>query len=128
MLTNSKKRKNKTILPQPTKKNATLPDNTPFEEPQWVDLGNNKTSWIWKYFGVKTNGRAYCKYILNKNEEEMECGWSCVYNSQTSSMNHHLGAVHKEYEREKLVRNVFLNLILKILNLINLIHKFFRNN
>jgi hypothetical protein len=58
----------------------------------------------------------------------MECDWSCVYNSQTSSMNHHLGAVHKAYEREKLVRNVFLNLILKILNLINLIHKFFRNN
>ena len=41
---------------------------------------------------------------LNKNEIEVECGWNCVYNSQTSSMNHHLGTVHKEYEKEKTVR------------------------
>ena len=71
-----------------------------------VDLGNNKTSWVWKYFGVKTDGRAYCRYILNKNETEEECGWNCVYNSRTSSMNHHLGSIHKEYEKEKLVSKI----------------------
>jgi len=105
MPNNSKKRKNNTVLSQLTKKNAT---NTLPEEPQWVDLGNNKTSWIWKYFGVKTDGRAYCKYILNKNEIEAECGWNCAYNSQTSSMNHHLNTVHKEYEKEKTVRNIYI--------------------
>ena len=102
---NNKKRKNNTILSRPTKKSnnhTLLPTDTP-EEPQWVDLGNNKTSWVWKYFGIKTNGRAYCRYILNKNENEEECGWSCVHNSQTSNMNHHLNTVHKEYE-QKLVR------------------------
>ena len=71
-----------------------------FEEPQQVELGKNKTSWIWKHFRVKTNGRAYCRY---KNGSEEECGWNCVYNSQTSSMNHHLGSVYKEYEQEKQV-------------------------
>ncbi|CAG8811177.1 2064_t:CDS:1, partial [Gigaspora rosea] len=67
------------------------------EEPQWIDIRNNKTSWVWKHFGVKTNGCAYCKYIMNQ-DEAIECGWSCVYNSQTSSMNHHLGSVHKKYQ------------------------------
>lgn len=104
---NSKKRKNNTVLSQLTKKNATLPSDTPPEELQWVNLGNNKTSWVWKYFGVKTDGRAYCKYMLNENEIEVECGWNCVYNSQTSSMNHHLGTVHKEYEKEKTVRKLY---------------------
>lgn len=79
------------------------------EESQWVDLGKNKTSWIWKHFGVKTDGRAYCRYTLNKNGSEEECGWSCVYNSQTSSMNHHLGSVHKEYEQEKQVKKYYAN-------------------
>src|SRR5579859_1040460 len=109
---NLKKRKNNnTVLSQRTKKNSTLLSDSSPEEPQWVDIGNNKTSWIWKYFGVKTDGRAYCKYILNENEIEAECGWSCVYNSQTSSMNHHLDNVHKEYEKEKPVRKfIFFNL------------------
>jgi hypothetical protein len=105
----SKKRNNKnTVLSRPTKKN-TLQTDTLSEEPQWVDLGNNKTSWVWKYF--KTDGRAYCRYISKKNEIEVECGWSCVYNSQTSTMNNHLNSIHKEYEKEKLVskKNYILN-------------------
>ncbi|CAG8732807.1 16886_t:CDS:1, partial [Dentiscutata heterogama] len=61
-----------------------------------IDIGN-KSSWVWKYCGVKTDGRAYCRYIINENEET-ECGWNCVYNSQTSSMIHHLGSVYKKYE------------------------------
>jgi hypothetical protein len=91
----------------PSERSNASDDNS--SEHQWVNLGKNKTSWIWKYFGVKTDGRAYCKY---KNGSEKECDWSCVYNSQTSSMNHHLGSVHKEYEQEKQVMQIkffFLN-------------------
>ncbi|CAG8579809.1 824_t:CDS:2 [Dentiscutata erythropus] len=40
--------------------------------PQWIDIRNNKTS------------------------------WSCVYNSQTSSINHYLGSVYKKYEKKLL--------------------------
>ncbi|CAG8767856.1 41854_t:CDS:2, partial [Gigaspora margarita] len=66
---------------------------------------SNNTSWVWKYCRVKTNSRAYCRYIINE-DEETEYGWNCVYNSQTSSMIHHLGSVYKKYE-EKL--NVEVN-------------------
>ena len=96
-------------------------NNDILEESQWVDLRKNKTSWIWKHFGVKTDGRVYCRY---KNGSEEECGWNCVYNSQTNSMNHHLGSVHKESEQEKQVMqaNFFLNSFFfkkKIINLLN---------
>ena len=57
---------------------------------------------------MKTDGRAYCKYILNKNGIETGCDWNCTYNSQTSGMNHHLNTVHKEYEKEKPVRNIYI--------------------
>ncbi|CAG8757414.1 22967_t:CDS:2, partial [Gigaspora rosea] len=33
-----------------------------------IDIGN-KSSWVWKYCGVKTDGRAYCRYIINEDEE-----------------------------------------------------------
>ncbi|CAG8812584.1 30838_t:CDS:2, partial [Gigaspora margarita] len=49
---------------------------------QWIDI-ENKSSWVWKYCGVKTDGHAYCRYIINE-DEKTECGWNYIYNSQTS--------------------------------------------
>ena len=102
-MSSSKKRSNKTLSSQQSKRSRNNDNDLLFEEPQWIDIGN-KSSWVWKYCGVKTDGRAYCRYIINENEET-ECGWNCVYNSQTSSMIHHLGSVHKKYE-EKLVSKI----------------------
>jgi len=31
----------------------------PDEEPQWIS-NTGKTSFVWKFFQAKTNGRAYC--------------------------------------------------------------------
>lgn len=76
------------------------------EVPQWVELGPNKKSWVWKHFGVKTNGRAYCRYKVLRNGIEEECNYSCMYNTQTSTQQHHLNSVHKEFEKEKTVRQV----------------------
>src|SRR6266542_949492 len=76
------------------------------EDPQWIDLGPNKTSWVWKHFGVKTDGRAYCRYNVLRNGVEEECNYSCVYNSRTSTQLHHLSSIHnKEFEKEKKVRS-----------------------
>jgi hypothetical protein len=50
------------------------------QEPQWVDLGPNKTSWVWKHFGVKTDGRAYCRYKVLRGGVEEKCNYSCMYN------------------------------------------------
>ena len=70
------------------------------QEPQWVELGTNKTSWVWKHFGIKTDNRAYCRYKVIKNGVEEECNYSCVYNTQTSTQQYHLNAVHKEFEKK----------------------------
>ncbi|CAG8734367.1 26636_t:CDS:2, partial [Dentiscutata erythropus] len=81
-MSSSKKRNKQTALFQSNKKNINDNSNLDFEEPQWIDLGFNKTSWVWKFCEVKTDSRAYCRH---KNEDENEeCGWNCVYNSQTS--------------------------------------------
>ncbi|CAG8744985.1 2910_t:CDS:1, partial [Dentiscutata heterogama] len=50
-MSSSKKRNNQTTLSQSNKKNHNDDSNLHFEEPQWIDLGYNKTSWVWKYFG-----------------------------------------------------------------------------
>jgi len=71
----------------------------PEEEPQWIS-NVGKTSFVWKFFQAKTNGRAYCRYIDNDNDNNEECGHSCVYKSQTSSMLYHINNVHKEYEKK----------------------------
>ncbi|CAG8508994.1 1632_t:CDS:2 [Dentiscutata heterogama] len=101
-ISNLKKHPNYASPSQQSKKNRNNDNDLLFEVPQWVDIGNNKTSFVWKHFGLKTDGRAYCRYIVNQ-DEETECGWNCIYNSQTSSMIHHLGSAHKIYE-EKLVK------------------------
>lgn len=74
------------------------------QEPQWVDLGPNKKSWVWKHFGIKTDGRAYCRYKVLRGGIEEECNYSCMYNTQTSTQQQHLNSVHKEFEKEKNVR------------------------
>jgi hypothetical protein len=76
------------------------------QEPQWVDLGPNKTSWVWKHFGVKTDRHAYCRYKVLRGGVEEECSYSCMYNTQTSTQQHHLTSVHKEFEKEKKVGQV----------------------
>jgi len=102
---NKRKRPNNTTSTQPTNNNNnnSSPDNNQQEEPQWVDLGTNKKSWVWKHFGVKTDGRAYCRYKVLKNGVEEECNYSCMYNTQTSTQQHHLTSVHKEFEKERRV-------------------------
>ena len=65
----------------------------PEEEPQWIS-NTGKTSFVWKFFQAKTNGRAYCRY--NDNDNGDECGYSCVYKTQTSTMIYHINNVHKE--------------------------------
>src|ERR1041385_9080653 len=54
----------------------------PDEEPQWIS-NTGKTSFVWKFFQAKTNGRAYCRYIDNTNDNNEDCGHSCVYKTQT---------------------------------------------
>ncbi|CAG8855583.1 28855_t:CDS:2, partial [Gigaspora margarita] len=39
-------------------------------------------------------------------DEVIECGWNCVYNSQTSSMNYHLGSVHKKYKEKSAIKEL----------------------
>ncbi|CAI2194388.1 314_t:CDS:2, partial [Funneliformis geosporum] len=54
------------------------------------------------HFGIKTDRRAYCRYKILKNGIEEECNYSCMYNTQTSTQQHHLNSIHKEFEKEKL--------------------------
>jgi len=73
----------------------------PEEEPQWIP-NTGKTSFVWKFFQAKTNGRAYCRYVADKSSNDSEeCGYSCVYKTQTSSMLYHINTTHKEYENKK---------------------------
>ncbi|CAG8768655.1 24536_t:CDS:2, partial [Gigaspora rosea] len=74
-MSSSKKRSNKTLSSQQSKRCCNNDNDLLFEEPQWIDIGN-KSSWVWKYCGVKTDGRAYCRYIINENEET-ERKWNC---------------------------------------------------
>ncbi|CAG8481413.1 16703_t:CDS:2 [Cetraspora pellucida] len=65
-MSNSKKHPNYASPSQQNKKSHNNDNDLLLEEPQWIDIGNNKTSFVWKYFGLKTDGRAYCRYIINK--------------------------------------------------------------
>ena len=109
----NQKRSNNISLTRPTKKNNNNNlDNDQQEVLQWVELGSNKTSWVWKHFGVKTDGHAYCRYKILKNGVEEECNYSCIYNSQTSTQQYHLNSIHKEFEKkEKKVSIIFLLLL-----------------
>ena len=69
------------------------------KEPQWIS-NVGKTSFVWKFFQAKTNGRAYCRYIDKDSDNNEECGHSCVYKTQTSSMIYHINTMHKEYEKK----------------------------
>ncbi|CAG8566223.1 24919_t:CDS:2, partial [Cetraspora pellucida] len=79
-MSSSKKCSNKTLSSQQNKRSHNNDNDLLFEEPQWIDIGN-KSSWVWKYCRVKTDGHAYCRYIINENEETE---WS----------------VHKKYEEK----------------------------
>ncbi len=102
MLNKNKKNKHSNnISTRPTKKSNNDGSSNQQEEPQelqWVNLGTNKTSWVWKHFGIKTDGRAYCRYKVLKNGTEEECNYNCVYNTQTSTQQYHLNSVHKIFE------------------------------
>src|ERR1700722_20869188 len=82
----------------PGNSNTIITPTEPKEEPQWSP-NTGRTSFVWKFFQAKTDGRAYCRYIIN-NEEEEECGYSCAYKSQTSSIIYHIQNIHKEYEKK----------------------------
>ena len=71
----------------------------PEKELQWI-FNTGKTSFVWKFFQAKTDGRAYCRYVNRNGDNNDECGHSCVYKSQTSSMMYHINTVHKEYEKK----------------------------
>ena len=105
MLNKNKKNKRSNNIPtRPAKKsnnnNLSLDNNQQEElqELQQVDLGANKTSWVWKYFGIKTDRHAYCQYKILKNGIKEECNYSCVYNTQTSTQQYYLNSVHKKFE------------------------------
>ncbi len=98
---NKKNKRSNNISTRPTKKSNNDGSSNQQEETQelqWVDLGANKTSWIWRHFGIKTDGRAYCRYKVLKNGIEEECNYNCVYNTQTSTQQYHLNSVHKIFE------------------------------
>src|SRR5436190_22433113 len=59
----------------------------PDKESQWIP-NTEKTSFVWKFFQAKTNG--YCRYIDNTGDNNKECGHSCIYKTQTSSMMYHI--------------------------------------
>ena len=83
------------------------------QEPQWVDLGLDKTNWIWKHFRVKTDGRAYCQYKVLRNGVEEECNYSCVYNNTyTGARQYHLNSVHKEFEKEVRQVHIYIYILL----------------
>src|SRR3954470_7372837 len=65
------------------------------EEPEWIS-NTEKTSFVWKFFQAKTNGRAYCRYIDKNSDNNDECVHSCVYKTQTSSMMYYINTVHKK--------------------------------
>ncbi|GES99626.1 zinc finger BED domain-containing protein 1-like [Rhizophagus clarus] len=77
--------------------NITQTEEQEEQEPQWTS-NTGKTSFVWKFFQAKTNGRAYCRYIDNDNGDE--CRYSCVYKTQTSTMIYHINNVHKEYKKK----------------------------
>ena len=59
---NKKNKRSNNISTRPTKKSNNDSSSNQQEESQelqWVDLGANKTSWIWRHFGIKTDGCAY---------------------------------------------------------------------
>jgi|SRR5271154_6105826 hypothetical protein len=84
-----------------------IPTEEPREpdEPQWLP-NTGRTSFVWKFFQAKTNGRAYCRYIIDNNSNK-ECEYSCIFKSQTSSMIYHIQNVHKEYEKKSEVSTKF---------------------
>ncbi|GBB99410.1 hypothetical protein RclHR1_03510004 [Rhizophagus clarus] len=76
-------------------------DITDEQEPQIIPKSANKTSWVWDYFVEKTDGRVYCQYIEKDGENEIVCGASLLYKTQTSSMSYHLGDKHKMFNKKK---------------------------
>ena len=84
-----------------------VPDNNQqkeSQEPQSSNPEHDKTSWVWKHFCVKTDGRAYCQYKVLRNDVEEPCGYNCVYNNaQTIAQQYHLFSVHKEFVRQILI-------------------------
>jgi hypothetical protein len=108
MASTSRKRvKGKETTSRLSKKNCTsgnantiiipVEEQNELEEPKWIP-NTGRTSFVWKFFQAKTDGRAYCRYIIDNNNKE--CGYSCIYKSQTSSMIYHVQNVHKEYEKK----------------------------
>ena len=70
------------------------------QELQWVS-NTGKTSFVWKFFQAKTDGCTYCRKIdkeVIKNDEE--CGYSCIYKTQTSSMLYHIHIFHKKFKKK----------------------------
>lgn len=88
----------------------------PEEESQWIS-NNGKTSFVWNFFQAKTNGRAYCRYKDSDNNEE--CGYSCVYKTQTSSMLYHINNTHKKFEKKAEVSKFIIMLHIFYDNIIN---------
>ena len=49
--------------------------------PRWIP-NTGKTSFVWKFFQAKTNGRAYCRKIDKATTgHDNECGYNCAYTS-----------------------------------------------
>ncbi|CAI2200587.1 9420_t:CDS:2, partial [Funneliformis geosporum] len=79
---NKKNKRSNNISTRPSKKNNNDSSSNKQEESQelqWVDLEANKTSWVWKNFGIKTDEHAYCRYKVLKIGIEEE--YSHSFNS-----------------------------------------------
>ena len=75
-----KRVKGKSAFHLPKKQNTNTPTEElkEPEESQWI-ANTGRTSFVWKFFQAKTDGRAYCKYINNNSINNEECGYSCIY-------------------------------------------------
>lgn len=105
-------------------------DITGEQDPQIIPKTANKTSWVWDYFVEKTDGRVYCQYMEKIGENEVVCGASLLYKTQTSSMSYHLNDKHKVFNKKKdqvnkiviliKIKEYFTNYLSTLINLSNL--------
>jgi len=101
-MSGSKHNRSNSASSSSSKKNCiTIPDDSNNTDiSQWIP-NTGKTSFVWKFFQTKTDGRAYCRKIDKEvTGHDNECGYNCAYKSQTSSMLYHIHNFHKQFEKK----------------------------
>ena len=62
---------------------------------RWIP-NTGKTSFVWKFFQAKTNGRVYCHKIDKAaTGHDNDCDYNCAYKSQISFILYHIHNFHK---------------------------------